>query len=382
MKKVKLILALMLFLGCSHGFAEDFSIKLKKGMPYEEARKLLINAGWRPIVAHSTAKGAPLCFKVKDTGDSSLASDEACKYKEIDSCSGSGVGFCAMKFFDGKDTYLTVTTVGGEPPDANVNSWQNVKSNRAGLDRGQDSSKEKVPSGNQASKPSFDCEKAKSLTERLICSDVELSQMDRDLAASYARAKAVAPDLGDFQRNSAKEWRFREETCKTKECLITWFDKRKAQLDAIASRTGSVLNLDAGKTRAIEKTDESSTSAVRSSSSGVSAPLRRPTSQDRIAIFNMSQQGGTHWATNSAINTLVLTFNAGIRIPACANKILPLKGEIQETIWRGDDIADKVYKGYMNEAALKSHGYHATLQLTKIDVLCPQAVDLIRLENK
>jgi hypothetical protein len=32
-----------------------------------------------------------------------------------------------MNFFDGEETYLSITTAGGEPPSAEINSWIKVK---------------------------------------------------------------------------------------------------------------------------------------------------------------------------------------------------------------------------------------------------------------
>jgi hypothetical protein len=37
------------------------------------------------------------------------------------------MGFFSMSFFDGEETYLSITTSGGEPPDAEINSWRKVK---------------------------------------------------------------------------------------------------------------------------------------------------------------------------------------------------------------------------------------------------------------
>lgn len=107
--------------------AKELPIKIKKGMPYIEARKILLDAGWQTVTAHTTPNGTPVCFKVQEREDESLASSEACNYEEIDTCSGSGMGFCNMNFFDGEETYLAITTAGGEPPEAEINGWRKVK---------------------------------------------------------------------------------------------------------------------------------------------------------------------------------------------------------------------------------------------------------------
>jgi hypothetical protein len=109
--------------------AKELSIKIKQGMSYIEARKILLDAGWQTVTAHTTPNGTPVCFKDQDQEqeDESLANSEACNYEEIDTCSGTGMGFCGMNFFDGEETYLSIITAGGEPPAAEINSWIKVK---------------------------------------------------------------------------------------------------------------------------------------------------------------------------------------------------------------------------------------------------------------
>ena len=88
--------------------------------------------------------------------------------------------------------------------------------------------------GQGADGPSFDCGKARSTPEKIICADPELSRLDRDLAELYRTAKSSARDPQEFQRNSAREWRVREDSCRDRACLTQWYEKRKLQLQAIA----------------------------------------------------------------------------------------------------------------------------------------------------
>ena len=78
--------------------------------------------------------------------------------------------------------------------------------------------------------PSFDCAKARSPAERLICSDAELAQLDRDTGRLHARAKAAARDPAAFKRENDREWKQREAQCRDKACLLAWFAHRRAQL--------------------------------------------------------------------------------------------------------------------------------------------------------
>ena len=75
-------------------------------------------------------------------------------------------------------------------------------------------------------KPSFDCAKARSRAERLICQDRQLSSLDADLATLYADAKATASDQTDFQRETSAAWTDRERNCSDKQCLLAWYAAR------------------------------------------------------------------------------------------------------------------------------------------------------------
>ena len=80
--------------------------------------------------------------------------------------------------------------------------------------------------------PSFDCRRARSNTEKLICSDAELARLDRELGRAYGRAKNTASDPAAFQRQSELEWRRRETICQDRGCLLRWYAYRRAQLVA------------------------------------------------------------------------------------------------------------------------------------------------------
>ena len=79
-------------------------------------------------------------------------------------------------------------------------------------------------------RPSFDCAKARSRTERLICSDSQLAQLDRELGRLHAQARAGARDPAEFKRRGDAEWRRRETTCADRGCLLAWYAHRRAQL--------------------------------------------------------------------------------------------------------------------------------------------------------
>lgn len=78
--------------------------------------------------------------------------------------------------------------------------------------------------------PSFDCRRARSIPEKMICADAELSRLDRELGRVYASARNAAPDQAAFRRQQNREWVRRESTCRDRDCLLRWYAERRIQL--------------------------------------------------------------------------------------------------------------------------------------------------------
>jgi hypothetical protein len=91
-------------------------------------------------------------------------------------------------------------------------------------------SEEKTLTSVDASGPSFDCSKAVSPAELLICSDPELSRSDRELSVLFRNAKALAPDKAQFRKENAERWKQRETQCTDRPCLIQWYEERTYEL--------------------------------------------------------------------------------------------------------------------------------------------------------
>ncbi|WP_049871245.1 lysozyme inhibitor LprI family protein [Ramlibacter tataouinensis] len=86
-------------------------------------------------------------------------------------------------------------------------------------------------------KPSFDCAKARSVPEKMICSDAELARLDRELGRLHAQAKRAAPSTTAFNRKNNEEWNRREATCRTRSCLLQWYAERRQQLEGDLRRS-------------------------------------------------------------------------------------------------------------------------------------------------
>nr|WP_156432268.1 hypothetical protein [Burkholderia sp. MSMB1498] len=90
-----------------------------------------------------------------------------------------------------------------------------------------------------AQQTSFDCSKANSIPEYLICHDPELAASDRELADIYRQAKEAVPDKAAFAERTRRQWNYRQKNCRDKPCLVSWYVYQKEVLTKIA-QTGDV----------------------------------------------------------------------------------------------------------------------------------------------
>jgi tetratricopeptide (TPR) repeat protein len=74
--------------------------------------------------------------------------------------------------------------------------------------------------------PSFDCRKATTTVEKLVCNSPELSKLDVSLAEMYKEAVSKAPSIRDDQRS----WNGEKNKCSDVECLKTAYEDRISQL--------------------------------------------------------------------------------------------------------------------------------------------------------
>ena len=78
--------------------------------------------------------------------------------------------------------------------------------------------------------PSFNCRKANTGAERLICSSKELSAADVELAQAYKSAANVSTDK-DTLKNEQNAWRKNErDACSDIECMLAAYQNRLMQL--------------------------------------------------------------------------------------------------------------------------------------------------------
>jgi uncharacterized protein len=78
---------------------------------------------------------------------------------------------------------------------------------------------------------SFRCPHNASASERLVCSDPELSALDDKLAALYRSAVEATPDTTALEADRISQWQWRQHNCKDKACVADWYDRRIAELE-------------------------------------------------------------------------------------------------------------------------------------------------------
>ena len=88
--------------------AQSLPANLRQGMPYAEAREILLDAGWQAQV-----------FSANQEQDGVMAYLIELGYPEVTACSGTGLGLCAFEFVDAAGHKLSVSTANnrrGEEP--------------------------------------------------------------------------------------------------------------------------------------------------------------------------------------------------------------------------------------------------------------------------
>ena len=102
----------------------------------------------------------------------------------------------------------------------------------AGNSTAQPNSETSTPPTDQAPpiQASFDCAKAKSTVDQLICSDADLASRDVELAALYRRAKQRASDPDAVEEEQADWVALKRNACRSVKCLVAVYAQRKREL--------------------------------------------------------------------------------------------------------------------------------------------------------
>ena len=77
-----------------------------------------------------------------------------------------------------------------------------------------------------ASAAGFDCAKAGTAVEKLICSDSALSKADEELSDIYKRALGSSANAAEFKKEQINWIRTERDPCRNRECLAAAYKKR------------------------------------------------------------------------------------------------------------------------------------------------------------
>lgn len=89
------------------------------------------------------------------------------------------------------------------------------------------------PNANVAVQPSFNCGRASSAAEHMICADSRLAQLDMALASAY-RAALVASDDPSGLKAEQNSWRTTSrDVCNDTDCVQAAYESRIAELQAL-----------------------------------------------------------------------------------------------------------------------------------------------------
>lgn len=89
---------------------------------------------------------------------------------------------------------------------------------------------------------SFDCSKAKSFSEKAICTNPDLSAMDDNLLGLYKSAKNNATDAKAFKDMTRAMWNQRE-ACATEECVRTWYSNAETVYTKLSAKALSSVKI-------------------------------------------------------------------------------------------------------------------------------------------
>lgn len=95
--------------------------------------------------------------------------------------------------------------------------------------------------GGSAAAASFDCKKARTKAEKLICATPALSRADEELGRQYKAARAATRDARGL-RHAQQRWVRKRDLCADAACMLAAYERRIPELRATARpgpRTGT-----------------------------------------------------------------------------------------------------------------------------------------------
>jgi uncharacterized protein len=106
--------------------------------------------------------------------------------------------------------------------------------------------------GGTAHAASFPCEKARSPTEKMICGNQEVSDLDEYMGRYYSAARSDLKQGGNCLAADQREWlRTQRDACKDADCLKQVYLKRLAELDPMQPGASALRNVELPRVKAL-----------------------------------------------------------------------------------------------------------------------------------
>jgi len=97
---------------------------------------------------------------------------------------------------------------------------------------------------NAVSAQSFDCRKAQTRTEKMICADAGLSALDEHLGRYYAAARVELESAASCLQTDQAQWlKTTRDVCQNEACLKTAYLNRLGELDALQPGVTAIRNI-------------------------------------------------------------------------------------------------------------------------------------------
>jgi uncharacterized protein len=95
-----------------------------------------------------------------------------------------------------------------------------------------------------AAAQSFDCAKAQTRIERMVCADRAIADLDEYLGRYYSAARAAVPAAESCLRDDQQQWlKTKREACQDATCLRTAYLERLAELDPLQPGVTALKNV-------------------------------------------------------------------------------------------------------------------------------------------
>ena len=99
--------------------------------------------------------------------------------------------------------------------------------------------------GGAASAQSFDCAKAQSAAEKMVCANEELRELDEHLGRYYAAARAAVGTGASCLQSDQSQWlKMTRGACRDAACLRTVYLDRLAELDPLQPGATAIKNIE------------------------------------------------------------------------------------------------------------------------------------------